>query len=255
MNIRERIFLEVDATARSHGISRFNRFICVLIVGAVLVAIFETEQSVAETYHQMFRAVEWVLFGIFLIEYCLRVYVAPMNSLFSGKYGRFKYIFSVWSVLDLFALLPLLLTAYDGSAFYLRLIRLLRILRASKLGRFTKAWILLWQAISKRRYELMLSGLVALMLLLVSSTFLYLLEAAEQPEAFGSIPRALWWSVATLTTVGYGDVTPISAAGRFFAGITAVAGIGLVAMPTGILAAAFSDAFQSQESKEASDGI
>jgi voltage-gated potassium channel len=89
------------------------------------------------------------------------------------------------------------------------------------------------------------------MLLLVSSTFLYVLEAAEQPEAFGSIPRALWWSVATLTTVGYGDVTPISAAGRFFAGITAVAGIGLVAMPTGILAAAFSDAFQNQESKEA----
>lgn len=251
MNIRERLFLEVDATARSHGISRFNRFICVLIIGAVLLAVLETEQSVAETYHQLFRTAEWLLFGIFLIEYCLRIYVAPMNPWFSGEYGRLKYIFSVWSIIDLIALLPLLLTVFDGTAFYLRLTRLLRILRVSKLGRFTKAWTLLWQAIAKRRYELMLSGMVALMLLLVSSTFLYVLEAAEQPEAFGSIPRALWWSVATLTTVGYGDVTPISAAGRFFAGITAVAGIGLVAMPTGILAAAFSDAFQKQESKEA----
>jgi voltage-gated potassium channel len=250
MNTRERLFIEVDATARSHGISRFNRIICVLIIGAVLLAVLETEQSVAETYHQLFRTAEWLLFGVFLIEYCLRVYVAPMNPRFSGKYGRLKYMFSVWSIIDLIALLPLLLTVFDGTAFYLRLARLLRILRVSKLGRFTKAWTLLWQAIAKRRYELMLSGMVALMLLLVSSTFLYVLEAAEQPEAFGSIPRALWWSVATLTTVGYGDVTPISAAGRFFAGITAFAGIGLVAMPTGILAAAFSDAFQNQESKD-----
>lgn len=250
MNIKERLFLEIDATARSQGISRFNRIICALIIGAVLLAVLETEQPVAETYHQFFRTVEWLFFGIFLIEYCLRVYVAPMNSRFSGKYGRLKYVFSAWSIIDLVALLPFLLTAFNSTAFYLRLARLLRILRVAKLGRFTKAWTLLWLAIVKRRYELMLSGMVALLLLLVSSTFLYMFEAAEQPEAFGSIPRALWWSVATLTTVGYGDVTPITAAGRFFAGITAVAGIGLVAMPTGILAAAFSDAFQKQESKE-----
>nr|WP_254369340.1 hypothetical protein [Pseudomonas sp. AN-B15] len=79
MNIRERLFLEVDATARSHGLSGFNRFICILIIGAVLLAVLETEQPIAETYHQMFSAVEWLLFGVFLIEYCLRVYIAPMN--------------------------------------------------------------------------------------------------------------------------------------------------------------------------------
>lgn len=250
MSIRERLFLEVDATARSHGISRFNRVICVLIIVAVMLAVLETEQSIAEAYHQFFRPLEWMLFGIFLVEYGLRVYVAPVDPQFSGRYGRLKYVFSVWSIIDLLALLPFLLTAFNSTAFYLRLARLLRILRVSKLGRFTKAWALLWLAIVKRRYELMLSGMVALLLLLVSSTFLYVFEAAEQPESFGSIPRALWWSVATLTTVGYGDVTPLSAAGRFFAGITAVAGIGLVAMPTGILAAAFSDAFQTQENTE-----
>ena len=103
MNIRERLFLEIDATARSHGISRFNRIICVLIIGAVLVAVLETEQPVAETYHQLFRATEWLLFGIFLIEYALRVYVAPMNPRFSGKYGRLQYVLSVWSIIDLIA--------------------------------------------------------------------------------------------------------------------------------------------------------
>lgn len=99
-------------------------------------------------------------------------------------------------------------------------------------------------------YELLLSVGVAGLLLLLSSAFLYAVEAAAQPEAFGSVPRALWWSIATLTTVGYGDVTPITALGKLFAGITAVAGIGLIAMPTGILAAAFSDAFQKKDAPE-----
>jgi voltage-gated potassium channel len=77
-----------------------------------------------------------------------------------------------------------------------------------------------------------------------SSSLLYLVEAEAQPDAFGSLPRALWWSIATLTTVGYGDVTPITVLGKLFAGVTAIAGIGLIAMPTGVLAAAFSDALQ-----------
>lgn len=87
---------------------------------------------------------------------------------------------------------------------------------------------------------------LATLLLLVSSTMLYLIEGAHQPETFGSIPRTMWWSIATLTTVGYGDVYPVTPLGKIFAGMTAVTGIGLIAMPTGILAAAFSDAIQAQ---------
>lgn len=99
----------------------------------------------------------------------------------------------------------------------------------------------------------MLSLLAAGFLLVGSSSMLYLLEAGSQPEAFGSIPRALWWSIATLTTVGYGDVTPVTALGKLFAGITAIAGIGLIAMPTGVLAAAFSDAFQRKRAEDLKD--
>lgn len=88
-----------------------------------------------------------------------------------------------------------------------------------------------------------------MVLIIISSTVLYLAEGSVQPEEFGSIPRAIWWSVATLTTVGYGDVTPITALGKVFAGITAMFGIGLVAMPTGILAAAFSEAFQNKRNQ------
>ena len=89
------------------------------------------------------------------------------------------------------------------------------------------------------------------MLLILSATVLYLVEGEDQREAFGSIPRAMWWAVATLTTVGYGDVYPVTVLGKVFASVTAIAGIALIAMPTGILAAAFSDAMQGQKVKKA----
>ncbi|TVP89886.1 MAG: ion transporter [Pseudomonadaceae bacterium] len=244
------LYRAVDVTARPHGISRFNLVICVLILAAVLVAILETEPTLVDAAPGFFWLVEWLFFIIFAIEFGLRLYVAPLNPEFSGRFGRLRYLFSFWALVDLLALLPFLLGSIDGNTFYLRIARLFRVLRIARLGRFTHAWELLGSAFSARRYELMVSAIVALVLLLVSSTFLFIFESAGQPEAFGSVPRALWWSVATLTTVGYGDVTPITAIGRFFAGMTAVAGIGLVAMPTGILAAAFSDAFQKQAKKD-----
>lgn len=101
------------------------------------------------------------------------------------------------------------------------------------------------QAIAQRRHELGISAVVAIGLMLTSSTALYLAERGLQPEEFGSIPRAMWWSVATRTTVGYGDIVPVTALGRLFAALTAVTGIGLIALPTGILAGAFSEALHS----------
>lgn len=240
------LFYQVDPSARAQGISPFNAIICGLIVIAVLTAVLETEQTLIAQYSGVFLFAEWVFFLVFAFEYCLRVYVAPLNERFAGSFGRLRYIFSIWSLIDLLALLPFLLVGFDASAFYLRLFRLLRVLRIARLGRFTRAWKTLGKAFVSRRYELLVSGVLALILMLVSSTFLFIFEAEGQPEVFGSVPRALWWSVATLTTVGYGDVTPHTAIGQFFAGLTAFAGIGLVAMPTGILAAAFSDAFQRQ---------
>lgn len=233
------------------GMSPFNTIVCVLILGAVLVAIMETESTLRDPYQDVFKWTETILFAFFCLEYALRVYVAPLNERYQGsRWPRLRYVVSGWSLIDLAALVPFLLTAGSATFVYPRLIRLLRIIRLSRLGRFSSAWQLLWTAITGRRYELMMSGMVAFFLLIVSSTFLFLFESQHQPEVFGSIPRSLWWSVATLTTVGYGDVTPVTSMGKFFAGLTAITGIGLVAMPTGILAAAFSDAFQSEFSDE-----
>ena len=112
------------------------------------------------------------------------------------------------AVLDLLALAPLLFVFIGSEAYLFRLFRLLRVLRLAKLGRFSTAWEHVGQAVSSRRYELIMSAALALLLMLISSTLLYLVEGQAQPATFGSIPRAMWWSICTLTTVGYGDATP-----------------------------------------------
>lgn len=139
------------------------------------------------------------------------------------------------------------LAGLNGQA--LRLVRLLRILRIAKLGRMSRTFRQLVAAIASRRYELILTMLLAIGLVLAGASLLYWAEGEVQPDKFGSIPRALWWAVVTLTTIGYGDVYPITPLGKVFAGAVAFAGIGLIAMPAGILAAAFSDAMQRERAR------
>ncbi len=114
----------------------------------------------------------------------------------------------------------------------------------ARLSRFTLAFQDLAKAVVARRFELFVTLALAGFLLLFGATALYVVEGDIQPDKFGSIPRALWWSIITLTTVGYGDVSPVTPLGKFLASLVALAGIGLVAMPTGIMAAAFSDAME-----------
>lgn len=123
---------------------------------------------------------------------------------------------SPWAIIDLLAILPCFLTMGAVNAFALRLLKLIRLLRLARLGRFSNVIGDLYRAVRGRRYELTVSLVVAGLLLVLTSSVIYILEASHQPEAFGSIPRALWWSGATLTMVGYGDVTPITPGGQVF---------------------------------------
>lgn len=250
-NIRRRLHEQFDPHAwQQDGLSPVNRFVCFAVLIAVFVAIIETEPTISAPNSTLFLWLEVIFATLFITEYIARLYAAGENPRFAGVRGRLRYMVTPGAIIDALALLPSILSfgAYNG--FLLRVLRVVRLLRVARLGRVSTAWDALAEALHRRRYELGLSGGVAVMLLIFSSGLLYLVEGDAQPETFGSIPRALWWSVATLTTVGYGDVTPITVLGKFLAGFTAIAGIGLIAMPTGILAAAFSDAFQSRSSKK-----
>lgn len=235
------------AAWRKSGISPINRLIAVLIVAAVALAIVQTEPAIATGNESLFRNLEIIFAIVFLAEYLARVWIAPEHPEFGdGWRGRLRYMVTLPAIIDLLALSTLFLTLFGSEGAFLRLFRLVRIFMLARLSRYSTAMRAIVQAVKSRRYELGASVTIAGFLLLVSSTLLYMVEGVGQPDDFGSIPRAMWWSIATLTTVGYGDAFPVTPVGKMLAGVTAITGIGLIAMPTGILAAAFSDAIQRQ---------
>lgn len=246
------IYRQLEPSAREiPGLSPVNVSVTILICIGALVAVLESEPLIHEGREDIFRFIETTFAIVFGIEYVFRVWAAGEEPGYAGITGRIKYAVTPVAIIDFIALLPMFLVFLGTEAYILRVLRLVRILRLARLGRFSQAITSLNSAIRARGYELAMSLGVALVLLIVSSTLLYLVEGGVQPQAFGSIPRSMWWSVATLTTVGYGDAYPITVLGRIFAGLTAVTGIGLIAMPTGILASAFSDAIQRDNASKA----
>lgn len=249
-DLRRRLYLELEPNERRHGLSPLNKLIVIAIVVSVIFAVVESEHAVYESHPALFHGIEVGFSILFLVEYLARLWVAPEDPRFRGRLGRLRWALTPAALLDLLAVTPVLLHLLGGEAYVIRMVRLVRVLRLAKLGRFTQAWRALSEAVHARRYELMVSIAVALFILLITSTLMYIVEGHSQPEVFGSIPRAMWWAIATLTTVGYGDAVPITGFGRVLGGITAVTGVGLIAMPAGILAAAMSDAIHARRHAE-----
>ena len=252
-SLRQHLYRELEPAARADGLSATNYILTILIVAAATCAIIETEPLVAAGREHWFRILE-VAFGIiFLVEYAARIWTAVDNPRFAGaRSPRLRFAVTPAAIIDLIAVLPIFFAFGGGTTVILRFFRIIRILRLAKLGRTSRAWKVMAEAVYSRRYELVLTVAIAGLTVLVSGTMLYLAEADAQPDKFGSIPRALWWAIVTLTTVGYGDAYPVTLLGRFLGGIVALTGIGLIALPTGVLAASFSNALQKQrEEKEA----
>jgi len=235
------------------GMSPLNKLITFLVVSSVAIVVLETERPIHDAFAPFFSSAALFYGVVFSIEYILRLWVMGNDPRFQGIKGRLRYMMTFTALIDLLAVLPFYLAGWTNDAFLLRAVRLLRILSLAKLGRYSVAMHHLATAIAARRFELIVSFGSTGLVLLFAATIMYLVEGPVQPEAFGSIPRSLWWGIATLTTVGYGDAYPITAIGQLFAGITAIAAVGIVAMPTGILAAAFSGAFQKDKGGVPSD--
>jgi len=242
--LRHHVARALDPELRqARGLSVANWGVICLILLSIVTGILETEESLVRANSWLFTTIETVFFGVFLTEYALRIWASVENPRYRS---RWAYALTPASILDLVTLLVIGASLLGPEGFLLRLARLLRLMRLAKLGRFTSAWQTLTRAIANRGYELGMSVALAFLLVLITSSLLYLIEGATQPEAFGSIPRAMWWSIATLTTVGYGDVVPFTAWGRIVGALAAIAGVGLIAMPAGIIAGAVSEVMQER---------
>lgn len=215
-----------------------------LILINVIAIVIESVQSIAIEYRLYFIWIEIISVGIFTIEYLSRIWACVdkekyRNSGDSHFKMRLKYITSPLALIDLLAILPSYLMLF--VSFDLRFLRVIRLMRVFKLTRYSRAMQLLLQSFKEEASSLGAAFFIMAIVLILASCGIYLIEHDVQPDKFGSIPESMWWAMATLTTVGYGDVVPITPLGRFFGGLITVLSMGMVAIPTGLLASSFSE--------------
>ena len=234
----------------------FDKFIVTLISLNLIAFVLETDPDLAAEFGSWFRTFDSISLCIFTVELAARLYACPSEQRFSGRFGRLRYLFSLHGMVDLLAILPFYLQLiFSFFAFDARFLRILRILRFLKGFHYSRSLQRLTQIFAGKSEELLSSLIVMLSLLFVTSTLMYYAEHEAQPDKFGSIVESMWWAVATLTTVGYGDVTPITTLGRFLGAASAIIGIGLFAIPTGILAAGFAESHEPLESSKIQEKI
>ncbi len=236
------------------GINFFSGLIIALVVISLLSLALETEALQPDTkfddaWLPILRAVNVAIVWIFALEFALRFWSEGENPAHKGVGGRVRFLLQPITITDVLAFLPELIALQffpDATGAWFPAMRALRLFRLFKLARYVPAFAIVGAAVKRAWAPLVASLCVAGAQLYVAAMMLYFIEGDTKPEAFGSIMRALWWAVVTLTTVGYGDVFPETGWGRFAAGLVALAGVGIVALPTGILASSFSEEFRER---------
>jgi voltage-gated potassium channel len=276
MTLKQRVFYLIDDDNITD--SKTNSFLSSAIMGLIILSIIavilESDAVLSADYRSWFLYFEIVAVVIFTIEYLARIYTASLEypHLSTGK-AIWKYITSTMAIIDFLAILPFYIelailiysTLYPDSSSstgmldlrFIRVLRLMRLLRIFKLNRYNSSMQMIGDVIKEEKEKLFITIFITGILLVLSSAIIFTVEHDVQPEQFPNILSSMWWAIATLTTVGYGDVYPITALGKILSGVIALLGIGLVALPTGILSGSFVQAIKDQKAKDSqsADGV
>ena len=252
MNIKfkKRLYETLEIAATGDRISKlFDIFIMSLITLNVIAVILATVERLNLQYQYYFRIFEIFSVTIFTIEYLLRLWTCTINKNYRNSFtGRIKYFFTPYAIIDLLAILPFYLPMIIPLDLrFIRAVRLFRLFRLFKIGRYSKAVVILKKLLKDKKEELLLVIFIAFILLIIFSSLMYFIEKEAQPEAFSSIPAAMWWGITTLTTVGYGDIYPITTLGKIVGALIAFLGIGLFALPAGIVGSGLVEATRKKE--------
>ena len=225
----------------------FDVFIMALIIINVITVIVDTF-DIPPVVQTVSRYIEVVSVIIFTIEYILRLWTCDLKTPNKPAYAsRLKYIFSFMAIIDLLAILPFYLPMIITIDLrVLRMLRIIRLFRIFKISRYTTALNTIATVFKNKASQLISSMAIVFMLMLMASVIMYNVEHDAQPEQFKNVFQAMWWAVATLTTVGYGDIYPVTVLGKLLSAVIAILGIGLVAVPTGIITAGFSEIVEKE---------
>jgi voltage-gated potassium channel len=253
-DLRKRIYKIIEkAEDDDKGSLVFGRFLIILISLNILAVICSSFDNINNRYNNFFTIFEIVSVVIFTIEYILRILTAPekfppSKEEPSSKIEPYKdFIFSFMGIVDLCAILPFFLPFVIIDLRILRIIRLFKLLRVFKLIRYNKSLDLIGRVFKRERDKLIMTIIGVGILLLLASSIMYTVEHEVQPDAFPNILATLWWAVVTLTTVGYGDVYPITTIGKLLSGVISLIGIGLIAVPSSIMTTGFIKEYEDEK--------
>lgn len=253
--IRKKIYQVLEPTVYS-GLSDkvFEYFIMTLVVLNVLAVALETDSWFCSQFEKELYVFEVFSVGIFTVEYLLRIWACVEDERFKRPVlGRLRFILTPMALVDLIAILPFYLFAFNMTTRLVkdtrvvRILRLFRIFRLVKLGRYSESLKTFARVFKAKKEEMIVIVFIVFISLFVSSSLMYVVENGAQPDKFSSIFAAMWWGVATLTTVGYGDVFPVTILGKILGSIIALLGIGTFALPAGILASAFAEEIKKEK--------
>lgn len=230
----------------------FDYFIMSLILLSVISIILESIPEISKAFGEILRIFNLISIVIFSIEYLVRLFVSDLTHPSTNRFkSALRFIFSAYGLIDLLAILPFYLPMLIKMDLrFLRALRLTRFLRILKVNRYNDSLNLIWAVIKEKKSELAVTGFVTFLILLLASFIMYYVEGEKQPNQFPNILASFWWAIATLTTVGYGDVYPITGLGKMISGLIAIVGVGLVALPTGLISAGFISKIENKKNAD-----
>jgi voltage-gated potassium channel len=226
-----------------------DRFIYLLIIVNVIAMVLESHLSLRTAYSSYFYIFELISILIFSTEYIYRIVNAYKLD---GTKGIYSYVFSLFGIIDLISILPFYLNQFiklDGR--FLRILRLFRLTRIFKLGRNSNSLKVFTKSLAGVKAELIFTLFLSVLTILFSASAIYYLENEAQPDKFSSITESIWWATVSLATVGYGDVYPVTVGGKIFATLISLVGIGIVAIPTGVISASFVEEIRIEKENKA----
>lgn len=246
---KQRIFEIVEGTKKDdHRASQYEYFITILVFISVAALFFETFQGLYNRFELLFGLSNLLITIVFTFDYFARVWTADLKfPKLTPRQARKKYVFSSYGIIDALATFPpyfSLFTTANLSIF--RVLRIVRLLRLSKLQRVNQALSLFGGVFNRKKTELTMTFSVVLALIFLAGLLMFYAEHDAQPDKFVNAGSGLWWAVITLTTIGYGDLYPITPIGRLLGGLIGLLGIGVIALPTGILSSGLMDELQAR---------
>ena len=227
--------------------NKIQKFIFTIIILSIFSVVLETEKTIYNAHADVFYYLNYFFAFFFAVEYFLRLFTCHYRKNFKGIEGKIKYIFSFYSLIDLIAFLPFFIFPEYNDLFLLIIFSLIRLLKLANFVNKIEFVRNVFHVLNLKKKEIFFSIAITIFIIFISSIVLYLVEGNNQPEAFGSILRSFWWSTITLTTIGYGDVYPITVLGKIATILISISGIGIIAIPTGIIAGAFSQSIAKKK--------